>query len=122
MEAKRHYSQAHAKNAILCNWCEKPIQSPYFSCYRKHFERIHPNEKIPFDEDASSEESIEIRAQSTTGHVTQVRKIVVFKLSVISLNFFCGFRETVMSAIRSQHTKMKMMKVPVMTRTTQTKI
>lgn len=46
MEAKRHYVDVHARNAIMCMRCDKPIVASY---YENHFKRKHPNEAVPFD-------------------------------------------------------------------------
>lgn len=44
-----HYERQHSMNAIVCKMCDHPISTHTTRDYIKHFERMHPNEAIPFD-------------------------------------------------------------------------
>lgn len=71
-EAKRHYADVHAPIAILCERCDKPIASFSIMPYKIHFQKIHPNEKLPFNLDESlTAEPQEIQT-NTTRRMTQV--------------------------------------------------
>lgn len=54
-DAMLHYKQHHAMEAILCNFCAKPIR---IDCNKdgfvRHFQRLHPNQKIPYGLDTKS--------------------------------------------------------------------
>lgn len=44
-----HYKKVHAKNAILCSLCNKPIAAKQASLFIKHYRRMHPKSSVPFD-------------------------------------------------------------------------
>lgn len=43
-----HYDKQHSHNAILCYICDKPIPAMTPKEFETHYEKIHPNEKVPF--------------------------------------------------------------------------
>lgn len=47
-EAIDHYRKEHAKNSILCYICAIPIYTYSFKDFEAHFNRMHPNDGIPF--------------------------------------------------------------------------
>ena len=49
LETLEHFRDYHAKDAILCFLCDKPVSSPTSRCFIRHYRRIHPNEKVPYD-------------------------------------------------------------------------
>lgn len=48
-EAINHYRASHALTSILCPYCDKPIYAQVPCHYKRHFDRVHPNVKMPFD-------------------------------------------------------------------------
>lgn len=44
-----HYKEYHAKRAVYCIYCKKPIMSQGVSLFKKHHLRVHPNETFPLD-------------------------------------------------------------------------
>lgn len=56
-EAIAHYKQQHAKGAILCEICNKPLVVGTTSDYYiQHFERVHPFKRIPFNLNGSTDD------------------------------------------------------------------
>lgn len=43
-----HFKELHAKDAILCSICQKPIAAQYESVFIRHWERKHPQMKMPY--------------------------------------------------------------------------
>lgn len=43
-----HYKECHAKTSILCPICVKPICAREKKNFKKHYQRMHPNERIPY--------------------------------------------------------------------------
>lgn len=46
-EVITHYKEKHANRSILCEICKKPIYSNDRKDFRRHFQRMHPNVKVP---------------------------------------------------------------------------
>lgn len=44
-----HFKERHAKRAVFCFICEKLIICWFKSSFDRHYRRIHPNKKIPFN-------------------------------------------------------------------------
>lgn len=55
-DAIRHYRKRHAKRAILCPICDKPISCSNRSSrsFKRHYKGVHPNEKLPYDFSATT--------------------------------------------------------------------
>lgn len=47
-DAIAHYKLKHAKDAILCHPCNKPISAPHRQGFKLHNDSMHPNIKDPF--------------------------------------------------------------------------
>lgn len=54
-----HYKQQHAKKAILCELCSKPISACSASTFIEHYQRAHPFKKIPYGLDDEGRQSLE---------------------------------------------------------------
>lgn len=55
-----HYKRQHAKKAILCEQCQKPVAACSAYTLVVHYQRTHPFKKLPYglgDEDAQSLEN-----------------------------------------------------------------
>lgn len=48
-EAIEHYKERHTNFSILCPICSKPIIAQSLIDFAKHYKRIHPNEKLPYN-------------------------------------------------------------------------
>lgn len=48
-ETMEHFRDHHAKQAILCELCNKPISSLTRIDFIRHYQRIHPNRKLPYN-------------------------------------------------------------------------
>lgn len=44
-----HYTTNHAAGSIFCEMCDKPLRISSPKDLVKHFEKLHPNHKMPFD-------------------------------------------------------------------------
>lgn len=44
-----HFEKVHAKNAIYCAICEKPVMVHWKSQFLEHYNRVHPTVADPFD-------------------------------------------------------------------------
>lgn len=63
--AKNHYIAEHASEAIFCSLCSKPITVNLLhpDAFVKHFQKMHPFNKIPFDFDDKNTSTSEIQVQ-----------------------------------------------------------
>lgn len=91
-EAIKHFRKAHASRSLLCHLCDKPIYatSPYL--YKRHFNRIHPNMKIPFDFNGKINHSTNSKSHTkkVCEHFCLYSNLVVDKMSccIANLTFF----------------------------------
>lgn len=51
LQLVNHYRDNHAKFAVLCSVCRKPIMCHDICNLKRHYSSVHPNEKFPFDTD-----------------------------------------------------------------------
>lgn len=61
-----HYKDLHAQGSILCPICKKPIRAHRPLNFRAHYERIHPNQQVPYD--------FETDRVTTNGQVTSMNE------------------------------------------------
>lgn len=54
-----HYKRQHAKNAILCELCSKPIAAHSAGAFIQHYQRTHPFKKIPHGWDDEGTQCLE---------------------------------------------------------------
>ncbi|XP_031628317.1 uncharacterized protein LOC116344075 isoform X2 [Contarinia nasturtii] len=54
-QAIAHYKEQHAYKSILCPICIKPIVSRNQKFFIRHYERVHPTEKIPYFHDKAKQ-------------------------------------------------------------------
>lgn len=71
-DAIRHYRNYHANRAILCPICVKPILCANRSFFniKDHYNRVHPNEELPYDFSAKTNLQVSRFKKSTTQFVT----------------------------------------------------
>lgn len=43
-----HYKRQHAKKAILCDLCNKPIAAHSANTFILHYQRLHPFKRLPY--------------------------------------------------------------------------
>lgn len=53
-----HFKIFHAKNAILCHLCDKPIFTYSFEGFNEHFRRFHATEPLPFPSKETVDEEV----------------------------------------------------------------
>lgn len=53
-----HYKRQHAKNAILCELCSKPIATHTVNTFVNHYRQTHPFKKIPYGLDDEGAQSL----------------------------------------------------------------
>lgn len=46
--AMNHYKKKHARNAIFCHLCNKPVGTNTFKAFTLHFRKRHPGERVPY--------------------------------------------------------------------------
>lgn len=51
LDAIAHYKADHAENAIYCSICKKPISVGCPKHFKLHYNRMHPDIKVPFEID-----------------------------------------------------------------------
>lgn len=66
-----HYKQLHAKHAIHCSLCDKPISAHSFVQFKSHYNCWHPYQKIPYNSNDANE--------SNTEQVTNLMEFMVFR-------------------------------------------
>lgn len=49
LDAIAHYKLNHAMKAILCTLCDRPIAVNQPGTYEKHYLRLHPFKRMPFN-------------------------------------------------------------------------
>lgn len=50
-ETMTHFRDQHAKDSILCKICQKPISTKSSHEFARHYKRLHPNLKVPYNFD-----------------------------------------------------------------------
>lgn len=75
-----HYKEKHANGSILCKICDKPLRVlKNKRDYIIHFERLHPNHKIPFDFD--------IKPRNRRKKIVHLKSMVCVQRSITSFIF-----------------------------------
>lgn len=54
-----HYKSQHAKEAVLCELCSKPVSAHAVGAFIEHYQRVHPFKKIPYGLDEMDAQCLE---------------------------------------------------------------
>lgn len=69
LQTMNHFREQHADSSIFCYICQKPICSQARMYFIRHYNRMHPNMKVPYDFDNSEKSPLKrvcsIRSDNT---------------------------------------------------------
>lgn len=104
-DAITHYKLKHAKNAVYCSLCNKPIAAPLPGIYKLHYNRLHPNIKNPFDEITENKRTSDLVTLSGCGQITQWRFPKTKRCPVLKCSSSFETRLAAMNHYKKKHAR-----------------